>query len=167
MAARDFRYVIKKRCLEFMLRKRWSGGGGDKVEHVLTKELDDGGRITSLPGVLEFKALYHVGDELPITRDLATSPGYVLISHRNPKVVDATIARLKEMEGSGELWDSCTGTASEDGVSGGEAEEEVAKPEGDSMRMRAIESTTTVASFDGNRVSAASSRHSSLGEIFA
>ena len=114
--------------------------------------------------MLEFKALYHVGDELPITRDLATSPGYVLISHRNPKVVDATIARLKEMERSGELWDSCT---SEDGERG-EAEEEVAKPAlGDSMRMRAIESTTTVASFDGNRVSAASSRHSSLGEIFA
>ncbi|CAD7963387.1 unnamed protein product [Amoebophrya sp. A120] len=98
MLERNFRYVLKRRCVEFDLRNTQKEGS-------LAKDLDHDGQISSLPAVIKFSPAVNVGGWLPITRDMATSPGSVLLSHVRYDVVEETQQRLRQLESTGEIFD--------------------------------------------------------------
>eukprot|EP00392_Amoebophrya_sp_AT5.2_P006006 g6016.t1 len=103
MHARGFKYVIRKRSLEYMLRNVQAEGV------TLQQELDDGGRLSSLPGVVQVSPYVGVGEVVPVTRDVVTSPADIVVSHVNKAVVDETISKIQAMEASGELWYGTSG----------------------------------------------------------
>ncbi|RHY38374.1 hypothetical protein DYB30_010124 [Aphanomyces astaci] len=71
------------------------------------------GTVASFPGFPEIEAMpsyvsrsfhTHVGDVMPVTIDMFTTPGSVLLVHQDKTVLDQDYARLRELEHTG-LWD--------------------------------------------------------------
>ncbi|CAD7943367.1 unnamed protein product [Amoebophrya sp. A25] len=94
---RNYRYVMKKRALEYLCRNVYAEG-------TLKTDLDHGGRLSSLPGVVEVRPSVRVGEQLSLTRDMATSPCSILMCSVRQETVEATISQIKAMEESGELY---------------------------------------------------------------
>jgi len=71
--AKSYRYTVKKWAFETFFRN-------ERVEGTLTKSLEVP-EIQSLASVMDIFPSVKPGDELKITRDLATSPGVILQIH--------------------------------------------------------------------------------------
>lgn len=84
------RYTLKKYAFETMLKN-------DRVEGILSQAIDEE-QILSLPSVMDVFVSVKKGDDLKITRDLATSPGVVLQVHASLSVCLRDIERLRKME---------------------------------------------------------------------
>jgi len=84
------RYSIKKWVFESMLRN-------EKVTGILASPLDVPG-ILNLHSCMDCFPSVKPGEELHITRDLATSPGVILQVHSSLAVIFADIEKIRQLE---------------------------------------------------------------------
>jgi len=90
--ARDYRYVVKKWVFETMMHNKGTEG-------ILTTSLDMP-QLRQLPSIMDVFPSVHPGQELSITRDLATSPGIILQVHASLQQCFDDISVLRALEDS-------------------------------------------------------------------
>jgi len=86
------KYSLKKFAFETLFTNK-------KVEGILAESIDTK-EIRELPSVLDIFPSVKPGEELKITRDLATSPGVILQVHSVEAVCFADITRIRDLEDS-------------------------------------------------------------------
>jgi hypothetical protein len=89
--ATNYRYILKKYCFEGMLKNLVASG-------VLTRDLSNCAELRALPSFYEIFPSVKPGEELQITRDLATSPGCFLFVYSNEEQLFEDFETLRELE---------------------------------------------------------------------
>jgi len=79
LAEKHYRYSVKKYCFELMLNNLAVHG----KEGILQLPLDRDDRLNGLKSCIAVHPGIKPGEELKITRDLATSPGCLMLCHAN------------------------------------------------------------------------------------
>jgi biotin carboxylase len=91
LQATNYRYILKKYCIQGMLRNQLASG-------ILARDLSNCEELKALPSFYEIFPSVKPGETLPITRDLQSSPGVFLQMYADEEQCFQDFEALRKLE---------------------------------------------------------------------